>query len=380
MIDKKGWEKKKLGEIAFITMGQSPSSESYNETKGLPFFQGNADFGKLYPKVRIYCTEPTKLAKPDDILISVRAPIGAVNISNSDCCIGRGLASVRAIENTTISKYLYYLLISANEKLNRLGTGSTFKAINKDSLFKLESKEYPIPIQQQIVSELDTLSDIISKKKQQLADLDTLAQATFYDMFGDPVSNEKGWEMKMLNDVCDVRDGTHDSPKYVQEGYPLITSKNLSTGTISFENVNLINQVDFDNINKRSNVDDGDILMPMIGTIGNPIIVKKDRDFCIKNVALIKFTKTNLVLNTFVNKVMRNESFIEKMMSVNKGGIQKFISLGMIRKLTIPIPPIQIQNQFSERIESIEEQKFLINKSIADVQHLFDYTMDRYFN
>jgi type I restriction enzyme, S subunit len=199
-------------------------------------------------------------------------------------------------------------------------------------------------------------------------------------MFGDPVSNEKGWKMKMLNDVCDVRDGTHDSPKYVQEGYPLITSKNLSTGTISFENVNLINQEDFDNINKRSNVDDGDILMPMIGTIGNPIIVKKDRDFCIKNVALIKFSKTNLVLNIFVNKVMRNESFIEKMMSVNKGGIQKFISLGVIRKLTIPVPPIQIQNQFAEKIELIEEQKELINKSIDDVQHLFDYTMDRYFN
>lgn len=193
--------KKIGGEIAFITMGQSPSSESYNESNGLPFFQGNADFGKLYPKVRMFCTQPTKLAKPDDILISVRAPIGAVNISNSDCCIGRGLASVRAIENITISKYLYYLLISANEKLNRLGTGSTFKAINKDSLLKFESIAYPLPTQHQIVSELDTLSDIISKKKQQIEELDKLAQATFYDMFGDPVTNEKGWE-KGFNWKC----------------------------------------------------------------------------------------------------------------------------------------------------------------------------------
>ncbi len=101
--------------------------------------------------------------------------------------------------------------------------------------------------------------------------------------------------LEKLEDICDVRDGTHDSPKYVNEGYPLITSKNVTNGTIDFNNVNNISSEDYEKINRRSFVDDGDILMPMIGTIGKPIIVVKNRDFAIKNVALIKFNKSNVL-------------------------------------------------------------------------------------
>ena len=107
------------------------------------------------------------------------------------------------------------------------------------------------------------------------------------------------WEMVRLGDVCDVRDGTHDSPQYVDNGYPLVTSKNVVDGKIDITNVNYISKVDMDKINERSKVDNGDIIMPMIGTIGNPIIVEVDFDFAIKNVALIKFNR-NVVVNRFI--------------------------------------------------------------------------------
>lgn len=93
-----------------------------------------------------------------------------------------------------------------------------------------------------------------------------------------------------MGQICDVRDGTHDSPKFVQDGFPLVTSKNIKNGTIILDDVNFISKEDYDKINQRSKVDKGDILMPMIGTIGNPAIVDVEPTFAIKNVALIKFS------------------------------------------------------------------------------------------
>lgn len=375
---KKGQSYINLGDAVSIIMGQSPSSDTYNDKEGLPFFQGNADFGKEHPKVRVYCSSPIRIAEPNDILISVRAPIGAINVADRQCCIGRGLAAIRG--NDYISnRFLYFFLAASKDTLISQGTGSTFKSIGKDALKNLQLPAFTLNEQEQIVAELDLLTGIIDKQKQQLKELDNLAQSIFYDMFGNPVDNEKGWDCSELNRVCDVRDGTHDSPKYVEQGYPLVTSKNVVDGGISFENISYISQEDFDAISKRSRVDDGDIIMPMIGTIGKPTIVKKDREFAIKNVALIKFVQNSRVINSYVQAIMSTSAFDDYMRSKNKGGTQKFISLGDIRKLVIPVPPIDIQHLFSKKIQAIESQKESINRSIAESQKLFDYTMDKYF-
>ena len=201
-------------------------------------------------------------------------------------------------------------------------------------------------------------------------------------MFGDPVENEKGWEVKDLGEVCDVRDGTHDSPKYLEQSdYVLITSKNIVSGTIDFTTANYISEEDYININKRSCVDEGDIIMAMIGTIGNPIIVKDiDRKFCIKNVALIKFANSSLVANVYIRALLDNKSYCQYILSQNKGGTQKFVALGTIRKLKTPLPPLALQQQFASKIEAIEKQKALIKKSIEEVETLFNSRMDYYFN
>ncbi|MDD4700155.1 MAG: restriction endonuclease subunit S [Oscillospiraceae bacterium] len=198
-------------------------------------------------------------------------------------------------------------------------------------------------------------------------------------MFGDPIENDKGWEVKKLGEICDVRDGTHDSPKYQLEGFPLITSKNIVSGKISFDNVNLISKEDFDAINKRSKVDFGDILMPMIGTIGNPVINDTNKEFAIKNVALIKCTNSKEKLNLYIKYTLDSPSFKEEYSKLILGGTQKFLSLGIIRNLEIPISPFSLQFQFAQRIEKIETQKELVKQSIAQTEQLINYTMDKYF-
>ena len=114
-----------------LNMGQSPDSKTYNtDGVGMPFYQGNADFGVLHPVTRVWCSQPVKKATPGDILISVRAPIGAMNIATEVCCIGRGLAALTPNADTR-QKYLYYAIQSRVDSLIAQGTGSTFKAISK---------------------------------------------------------------------------------------------------------------------------------------------------------------------------------------------------------------------------------------------------------
>ena len=161
------------------------------------------------------------------------------------------------------------------------------------------------------------------------------------------------WEMVKLGDVCDVRDGTHDSPKYHETGYPLVTSKNLINGEIDFSNINYISKEDYEKICQRSNVDNGDVLYAMIGTIGNPVVVKKDRDFAIKNVALFKVGENNQKLNNkFLKYLLDNVT--KDFNSQAVGGTQKFVSLKFIRNYQVPLPPLEVQEEIVKELDGYQ--------------------------
>lgn len=162
-------------------------------------------------------------------------------------------------------------------------------------------------------------------------------------------------ETLKLNDICDVRDGTHDSPKYVTEGYPLVTSKNIIDGKIDITNVSYISEEDYEAINKRSNVDDGDILMPMIGTIGRPVIVNKEFEFAIKNVALIKFYEDSKVMPSYIRYILDSNLFNRYVEKENRGGTQKFISLGNIRNFPIPVVSLDKQKEITLILNKISQ-------------------------
>lgn len=281
----------------------------------------------------------------------------------------------------------YFQYYSLTDKFKHQIASIRKDAVNQSSITVSDLKTIRIPvpslsIQEKIVAELDCLSGVIEKKREQLKQLDALAQSIFYDMFGDPISNEKGWEVKKLGDICDVRDGTHDSPKYLEQSeYLLITSKNITAdGNIDFTTANYISKQDYDAINKRSYVDKGDIIMAMIGTIGKPIIVKNvDKMFSIKNVALVKFCSSTNVINTYIQSLLNNPSYRFHIQSQNKGGIQKFIALGTIRTLPIPCPPMELQREFAEKIEAIEKQKELIQDSLRETEALFNERLQYWF-
>jgi type I restriction enzyme, S subunit len=161
------------------------------------------------------------------------------------------------------------------------------------------------------------------------------------------------WRLVRCQDVIDVRDGTHDTPQKVEIGIPLITSKNLKPEGIDFSEVTYISEFDHQQIEKRSKVDEGDILFAMIGTIGNPVIVKKDRQFSIKNVALFKLGATQVIPAYF--KYLLSTPFLkEQLDSSTRGGTQKFVSLSVLRNLQIPLPPIAQQKRIAAILDQAE--------------------------
>ena len=179
----------------------------------------------------------------------------------------------------------------------------------------------------------------------------------------------KVWEQRELNKTNDVRDGTHDTPKYIDSGYPLITSKNLtSSGTINFDDISYISEDDFNFINKRSNVDTNDILFGMIGTIGNPVLVGNDTNFAIKNVALIK--KSDSINQYFLINILNSNIFKKYIIKTNQGNTQKFISLSQIRKFTFYAPQLYEQIEIGKILQKIDSVITLYERKIKALKKL----------
>lgn len=166
-----------------------------------------------------------------------------------------------------------------------------------------------------------------------------------------PFDIPESWKWVRFSDVIDVRDGTHDTPKYVLKGIPLVTSKNLVSGKIDFDTAKLISEEDAATINMRSEVNTGDILFAMIGTIGNPVLVKKDREFCIKNMALFKPIDNHLFDMSYLLLFLQKEQ--EQMKKSASGGVQSFVSLKFLRNYLLPLPPLAEQKRIVEKLEQL---------------------------
>ncbi|GAL68326.1 type I restriction-modification system specificity subunit S [Jejuia pallidilutea] len=171
-------------------------------------------------------------------------------------------------------------------------------------------------------------------------------------------------ELVLSSEILDVRDGTHDSPKYIEKGYPLVTSKNLKQGVICFEDVKYVSEEDYNKINNRSKVDEGDILYSMIGSIGNYAIVTESPNYAIKNVALFKFKDENLY-NKYFYYVLNSPFLENQIKSQQKGGTQKFVTLKILRNLKIPLPPLDTQKKIAAILDEADRLRQL-NKQLIE--------------
>ena len=215
------WEVVEIGDnkVSELVMGQSPPSSSYNASgNGIPFLQGNADFGEIIPSPSIYCTKPLKLAEKGDILLSVRAPVGELNIAAFKCVIGRGLAAIRCNDKKTHYKYLYYYLKYSVNRLRSLSTGSTFKAVGKEILSHFEICLPDFEEQEKIAEILSTADETIQKVNEEITLTEKLKKGLMQTLLTKGIGHTKfkmteigeipeEWGAKELKEIANIEYG-----------------------------------------------------------------------------------------------------------------------------------------------------------------------------
>ena len=379
-----GAGKVRLGDVCKIIGGGTPSKSNAS------FYTGNipwASVRDMKEKV-LSCTEycisdvavensATNIIPQGEVVISTHLGLGKVCVLAQDTAINQDLKAIIPVEELN-RDYLYHWFVSQARFIISHGHGITVKGVSVDFVKSMKIPLPPLPTQRRIAAELDRLCALKKNAEDRLAILDQIVKSRFVEMFGDLVVNDKGWGLVVLGNVCDVRDGTHASPKYYDDGYPLMTSKNFTNGVVDFAGARLISKTDFDEINRRSRVDMGDIVMPMIGTIGHPVIISTNREFAIKNVALIKFTSES-PLNVFVKHVLESNCFQRTVEGVNRGNTQKFIALGDIRGFRFPLPPLSLQREFAAFVAEVDKSKLTLRETVVTLDQLYRAKLQKYF-
>ena len=339
-----------LTEYCTLNMGQSPDSKTYNtQGNGLPFYQGNADFGETHPITRVWCSAPVKVAEEGDILISVRAPIGAMNMAVERCCIGRGLAALTPIRNKCSKQFLYYALQSKVDSLIAQGTGSTFKAISKKVLEATRIPAYSTIEQEQIAKSIGHVDSTIVARRKQLALLDQLVKSRFIELFGDPELNPRGLPVLPWNAVFQTTTGKLDSNAMVENGrYPFFTCAKESYKIDSY-------------------AFDCEALLLAGNNAAGIYDVKHYKG------------KFNAYQRTYVLRLMNEkwsyilfkrqlEDKLRYLQSQSKGTNTRYLTLGILNELRFVVPPIAEQEQFAAFVEQTDKSKYYSSLSFRYCQ------------
>ena len=349
-----------LKDVCKINMGQSPDSSSYNDKKeGIPFYQGNADFGEKHPIPRVWCNAPTKIAQPKDILMSVRAPIGALNYAQEKCCIGRGLAAITPDKDKLSLEFLYWFLRGKNSELNSKGTGSTFKAISKKTLEEIRVPLIDLEKQQKMAQALEKTYSVIQMRTKQLKELDDLIKARFVEMFGD------NQEVHKLSDIAAITGGlTKNSRRDKLE----LRKPYLRVANVFFASIDTTEILDIGLTKEeyeKTLLRNGDLLFVegngSPDQIGRVAIWNGEIEDCVHQNHLIKarfdLKRMNPVFAMYYFISERGRNQIKKR-AVSTSGLYT-LSVSKIADFEIPNPPMELQQQFAAFVAAIDKSKFL---------------------
>ena len=355
---KEGWTYKKLGEVCEVISGQSPDGKTYNNDGiGTPFYQGKKDFSlKFIGAPTTWTTQETKIAIKDDILMSVRAPVGDVNYATQRVCIGRGLAAIRPGEFLD-KDFLFYFLLA--EKKNITGKeGAVFPSINRKEIMDILISYPSINEQQRIVERFDSAFENIDKLKANAEKQLSEAQTLFQKSLAKAMEPKEGWEEKTLKEiVLTITDGDHQPPPKSNEGIPFITISNINkdSNKIDFEDTFYVPQHYFDGLKTDRIPQEGDVLYTVTGSFGIPVLIDYKKDFCFqRHIALIRPNQKMLFSKYLYYWILSDYAKVQAEDTAT-GAAQRTVSLNSLRKFRISIPPLTVQQRIVERLDSLSE-------------------------
>lgn len=393
---KEGWERKKLGEVCDVLNGYAFKSDKYadkgtriiritNVQKGFvvdddPKFYSDEDMTGLN-QYQLY---------ENDLLMSLTGNVGRVGLLAKEmlpAALNQRVACLRVKVGNVSFRYLFHYLNSSIFEHEAIisASGIAQKNMSTEWLKKHNIPVPPLPEQEKIVSELDCLSGIIEKKRQQLKELDALAQSIFYEMFGDPVDNERGWEVKKLKDVTS-KIGSGATPKggnqsYKEHGISLIRSLNVHNNTFLYKDLAFIDDEQAASLNNVS-LQENDVLLNITGaSVARCCIVPSDVLPARVNQHVAIIRPKNNANSMFICYQFTSDIYQQELLSIGKsnGATREALTKAQLESLSVILPPLPLQQTFASKIEAIEKQKALIKQSLGEVETLFNARMQEYF-
>ena len=365
-----GWETTQLAEVADIILGQSPDGKTVNsEGKGIVFYQGKAEFGLLHPTPRNYCTNPKKIAKENDILLSVRAPVGPTNLANQETAIGRGLAAIRETQITNFKFILFYFR-NIEQWLSQQGTGTTFQAISGQFIRDLPFPLPPLAEQHYLADKLDSLLTRIQTLSDQLAAVPALLKQFRQSVLADAVSgkltvkwreetgNNDEWCSYLLKDIT-TKIGSGSTPKggnsvYKTSGIPFVRSLNIYSDYIKYDDLAFI---DMEQAKKLANVEiqENDVLLNITGaSIGRVNIAPQAfvGGRVNQHVAIIR-VKAEIAIAKYLHLLLASPEVQKWVHGENYGATRQALTKNMIEMLVVQLPSIAEQTEIVRRVEAL---------------------------
>ena len=338
------WPMVELEEVAEVISGQSPESKYYNKNgEGLPFYQGKTEFTNMYIGNPVMWTSKiTKIAEKNDILMSVRAPVGPVNVSENKICIGRGLAAIRT-KNKINMKFLFYFLKSISNQITGV-SGSVFDSINQKQIKKIKIPLPPLEVQKEIINEIEGYQKIIDGAKQVV------------DNWKPTIKIDPSWSMMSLGNVCKLTNGyAFKSQNFLKQGIPIIRISDIKNGIVDLSHSIRIKESS--NFEKYS-IKKGDLLIAMSGATTGKVglYLEAKKAYQNQRVGNFKIVSKNKIESKYRNYIVM--SLRETILKKSYGGAQPNISPNKVEQIKIPLPPLEIQKEI---VTKIEKKKLMLN-------------------
>jgi type I restriction enzyme S subunit len=388
------WEKVKLGQIGEFKSGGTPPRSRPEYFEGdIPWIT-TVSLGKIFIDERdavehitahAVANSATKIISKNSILVGIRVGVGKVSINSVSMCTNQDIISIENIDENKIYKpYLVHSIKSYKQYFEDQKRGATIQGINSGMLKSLNIPLPPLDTQKQIAKTIDTAAELLSMRKRHLAELDNLIKSAFHDMFGDPVANDKGWEVRKLKDLSQlITKGS--SPTWQGINYTddtsqvlFVTSENVREGYLDFSKRKYLEDR-FNKIQSRSILEFGDLLINIVGaSIGRAAVFYSNEQANINQaVALVRCN--NDVCLTYLVHYFNSPKALQQYGEMQVDVARANLSLKNIGDLAVLFPPLSLQNQFATIVTKIEEQKSLVKKAIDETQYLFESLISEYF-
>lgn len=370
---------KRLDEVCVVIMGQAPSGDDYNtDGGGWPLLAGAGDFGESTPSPKKYTTQASKVSKAGDIILGIRASIGQKVISDSEYCLGRGVAALRPI-GPLDARYLWHWLTHITPQLTAKARGATFKQVNRGDIGEIPITLPALHRQQQIAAELDMAEELRARRRKALVRLDEFVQSVFLDMFGE-IDSCGGISTTVAGvahaDKGSIRTGPFGSQllhsEFVDSGIAVLGIDNVVTNEFRWVDRRYVTETKYAELN-RYTVRPGDVLITIMGTCGRCAVAPEDIPLAINTKHLCCITLNHeRCLPVFLHAYFLRHPVARRYLDQTaKGAIMSGLNMGIIKAMPLLLPPLPLQQEFVDLVDSVERLKVSHRAHLAELDALF---------